>query len=133
MKTSHLQPSSETEPLHLLLTNILFHFQTLKWIVAPKRSEFTNVLRITGCKIKERGLAKRLVAEWRIRLALCRTSILAESVTISDVAPLLAISFLGVVLSFVFLAMEILLAKWRKKEVVCCKRDFVVNGVAEAD
>lgn len=91
-----------------------YSFQTLTWLVAPKRSQFTNVLRVASSKIHERGLAKRLVQRWRTMPAPCRVAVVVESISVADVAALVWVCLLGVLLSLGILAAEVLHASLRK-------------------
>ncbi|KAF9795718.1 hypothetical protein SFRURICE_018846 [Spodoptera frugiperda] len=88
--------------------------ETLTWITSTKDGQWTEVLRTAGGWLLETGLGKRLVARLRIPQPPCRASLLAERVKLGDIAPLLALTVFGALLSVVLLGVEILVAKAKR-------------------
>ncbi|KAI5631388.1 hypothetical protein NE865_15905 [Phthorimaea operculella] len=98
----------------------------LTWTTATKRGQYTNVFRSRGAWLSETGLAYRIVFRLRMRPPPCRASLLAERVKFGDVAPLLSLTALGALLSFIVLGVEIAYCRAKKKTVF--EREATVVG-----
>ncbi|KAI5632210.1 hypothetical protein NE865_15081 [Phthorimaea operculella] len=98
----------------------------LTWTTATKRGQYTNVFRSRGAWLSETGLAYRIVFRLRMRPPPCRVSLLAERVKFGDVAPLLSLTALGALLSFIVLGVEIAYCRAKKKTVF--EREATVVG-----
>ncbi|KAJ8711424.1 hypothetical protein PYW07_008666 [Mythimna separata] len=88
--------------------------EVLTWVQSTKDGQWTEVLRIAGGWVLETGLGKRLVNRLRVPQPPCRASLLAERVKLGDIAPLLALTAFGAVLSVVLLGVEIMFAKAKR-------------------
>ncbi|PZC83436.1 hypothetical protein B5X24_HaOG200810 [Helicoverpa armigera] len=91
--------------------------EILTWVTTTKHGQWTEVLRIAGSWLQETGLRKRLVNRLRIPQPPCRASLLAERVKLGDIAPLLALTMLGAILSVVLLGIEIMYAKAKGRKL----------------
>ncbi|CAG9791623.1 unnamed protein product [Diatraea saccharalis] len=87
--------------------------EIMTWILASPKGQYTNLFRSASAWLKETGLAKRLLNRIRIQPPPCMAAMLAERVTFWDVSPLLAVTALAAVMSFILLGLEIVVANWR--------------------
>ncbi|KAL0867568.1 hypothetical protein ABMA27_008337 [Loxostege sticticalis] len=90
--------------------------EAMTWLTTTVRGQWTNIFKSAGAWLYETGLARRLVSQLQIKLPPCRAALLAERVTFWDVAPLLALTTLGAIASLGLLGLEIIFAKWAKKD-----------------
>ncbi|KAG6461429.1 hypothetical protein O3G_MSEX012626 [Manduca sexta] len=89
--------------------------ESMTWVTTKLRGQWTNVFRSAGYWIQEVGLSKRLVSRLKAPRPSCRAALLAERVKFGDVALLMMLTVFGAVLSLILLGLEILFAKWRKR------------------
>uniref|UniRef100_A0A2A4K3Y1 Ionotropic glutamate receptor C-terminal domain-containing protein n=1 Tax=Heliothis virescens TaxID=7102 RepID=A0A2A4K3Y1_HELVI len=103
--------------------------ESLSWVTSTKNGQWTEVLRSAGGWLLETGLQKRVINRLRIPQPPCRASLLAERVKLGDIAPLLALTIFGAILSVVMLGIEIMYAKskGRKLQGRDAKRALDVN------
>ncbi|XP_041972186.1 ionotropic receptor 75a-like [Aricia agestis] len=101
--------------------------ETLTWVTTTKFGQWTNLFRIVGGWLHETGLKARVVTRLRIRPPPCQAALLAEKVNINDVAPVIIITFTGMVISVIILGMEVLYSKWQKRN----RKTAVAFGVVE--
>ncbi|CAG5024549.1 unnamed protein product [Parnassius apollo] len=88
--------------------------ESVTWVTTTKRGQWIDIFRSKGGWLHETGLAQRLLSQIRIRPPPCRAALLAERVKFGDIAPVLGLSVLGSVLSFVIMGLEIIFAKMEK-------------------
>ncbi|KAJ2942974.1 hypothetical protein O0L34_g15165 [Tuta absoluta] len=101
--------------------------EQLSWTTATKRGQYTDVFRSRGAWLSETGLAYRIVFRLRMRPPPCRASLLAERVKFGDVAPLLSLTALGAILSFIVLGVEIAYVRARKKNLIQTELPVIEN------
>ncbi|XP_023951192.2 uncharacterized protein LOC112055349 [Bicyclus anynana] len=92
--------------------------EVLTWVTATKNGQWTSTFRIAGAWLHEIGLADRWVTRLRLKPPPCRAALLAERVTIDDIAPVLLLTLAGAVTSLMLLGIEILIAKWKTRNTI---------------
>ncbi|KOB77242.1 putative ionotropic receptor IR4 [Operophtera brumata] len=86
---------------------------SMTWIMTTVNGQWTSSFRSVSTWILEVGLAKRLQSRLLALRPPCRSALLAERVNFGDVAPLLALTVTGAILSLILLGIEILFDKWK--------------------
>ncbi|CAK1590486.1 unnamed protein product [Parnassius mnemosyne] len=92
--------------------------ESVTWVTTTKRGQWIDIFRSKGGWLHETGLAQRLLSHIKIRPPPCRAALLAERVKFGDIAPVLGLTVIGSVLSFVIMGLEIVFAKMEKRKNV---------------
>ncbi|XP_059054138.1 uncharacterized protein LOC131848332 [Achroia grisella] len=99
--------------------------EKMSWVTGPHRGQYTNVMRSAAMWVLETGLARRLILRTSVQPPPCRAAMLAERVVLSDIVPLIGVSILAAFVSIFLLTLEIIHAKWKRRNAELSTNEFV--------